>query len=217
MRTILKSNEPDSLTEHKKKLHADYDNYTDKKTLREYLVKEQRGLCCYCQSRIRATEEAMKIEHWHSQSPNKYPEEQLNYKNLLAACRGGQKYGEKTQKEKLHCDTLKGDDEICFCLSDTAHPIEQHIQFLGDGRIKSGDANIERDINIVLNLNLSHLVENRKGALKGFQDRLTMGKKLDVAKELPKWDGSQAGDLPEYAQVIVYWLRKKQTRARVAA
>lgn len=213
MRTIQKGKEPNSLVEYRKQADATYKGYREKQDVRDQLVQEQRGLCCYCQRRIRPTEVGMKIEHWHSKSPDKYPKEQLNYKNLLGACLGGQKHGEESPIATHHCDTLKDDDEICFCLTDPAHPIETQIRFLGDGRIQSSDADIERDINKFLNLNLSYLVENRRGVLKGFQDRLTTGKKLDVAKELSKWDGSQAGELPEYAQVIVYWLRKKQARA----
>ncbi len=52
MRTILKGREPASLTEHRATPGADYDGYRDKDTLRAHLVAEQRGLCCYCLSRI---------------------------------------------------------------------------------------------------------------------------------------------------------------------
>ena len=43
MRTIQKNFEPNSLIEHRKQLHADYDNYADKDALRQSLVDEQRG------------------------------------------------------------------------------------------------------------------------------------------------------------------------------
>lgn len=210
MRTIQKGHEPNSLKLYRQQPSANYDNYQDKDTLREQLVGEQLGLCCYCQSRIRANGNDMRVEHWKSQTG--FTALQLDYANMLGACRGGQKQGGKSPREKQHCDTRKGDDEICFCLTDSAHPIERYIQFLGDGRIQSSNPGIEHDINEVLNLNLTHLKENRKAVLKAFQQRLTSGKRLDVAKELPKWDGSQGVDLPEYAQVVVYWLRKKQAR-----
>jgi uncharacterized protein (TIGR02646 family) len=215
MRTIQKGAEPRSLLEYRKTADAHYDGYQDKQEVRDQLVLEQRGLCCYCQSRIRANSAGMKIEHWQSQSTNKYPERQLDYSNMLGACFGGQKNGEKSPRDKHHCDTLKGDADLGFCLTDRDHPVERHLHFLGDGRIQSSVAEIQSDIDEVLRLNLIRLQENRKSVLKAFQERLVSGKPLDISKELPKWDGTQAGELPEFAQVIVYWLNKKQARTFV--
>jgi hypothetical protein len=67
MRTILKGTEPASLTRHRATPGSDYENYRDKDILRVHLVREQRGLCSYCLSRIRAGAGQMKIEHWHCQ------------------------------------------------------------------------------------------------------------------------------------------------------
>lgn len=206
MRNIHKNAEPCSLTEHRKTPFTDYDNYKDKNTLRQSLIDEQRGLCCYCQARIRPSVESMKIEHWRCQDV--YPELQLDYRNMLGACLGGHGQPEDVQ----HCDTLKGDSDLCFSPADPACNVEHKIQFLGDGRIQSYDPSFDNDMNKVLNLNLKQFISNRKAVLTAFQQRLQAGKKLEPLKELTKWDGSQTGDLPEYAQVIVYWLRKRQAR-----
>jgi hypothetical protein len=98
-------------------------------------------------------------------------------------------------------------------VSDPAHPIERQIRFLGDGRISADDAAIDECINAVLNLNLPLLVSNRKAVLAAFQQRLDDGRRVDPARELPKWDGREPGELPAFAQVVVYWLRKRQPRA----
>jgi uncharacterized protein (TIGR02646 family) len=209
MRTIHKEQEPASLTWHRQQAHADYDNYDDKDTLRKYLVAEQRGLCCFCQSRIRPKGDQMKIAHMQSQTAHK--DFQLAYSNLLGACLGG----EGRPKTEQHCDTRQGKEDLCFSLTDTAHPIERKIQFLGDGTIKSDDPSIDEALNSVLNLNWSRLTSNRKAVLEAFQQRLQIGRRVDPARELPKWDGSDPGDLPEFAQVIVYWLQKKQARGAV--
>ncbi|WP_282234873.1 retron system putative HNH endonuclease [Salinicola endophyticus] len=190
------------MTQHRKQPHADYDNYADKAGLRQALVAEQRGLCCYCQSRIRATPENMKIEHWQCQA--RHPEGQLDFGNLLGACLGGHGRPEREQ----HCDTRKGNDDLCFSVCDLAHPIERQIKFLGDGRIQSDDDAIDTELNRVLNLNQSRLVRNRKAVLDAFKQRLGKGR-LNAAQELRNWDGTQAGDLPAYAQVMVFWLGKK--------
>lgn len=209
MRTIQKGPEPASLTQHRQQPHANYDNYGDKAGLRQSLVAEQHGLCCYCQSRIRATPEGMKIEHWQCQAD--HPTRQLDFGNLHGACLGGHGRPEREQ----HCDTRKGNNGLYFSVCDAAHPIERQIRFLGDGTIKADDAAIDNALNVVLNLNLPRLVSNRKAVLAAFQQRLMDGRRVDPARELPKWDGSEPGDLPEFAQVVVYWLRKKQSRAVV--
>lgn len=209
MRTILKGPEPATLTQHRQQPHADYENYTDKAALRAALVAEQRGLCCYCQSRIRATPEGMKIEHWQCQAH--HPARQLDFTNLLGACLGGHGRPEREQ----HCDTRKGNNGLCFSVCDPTHPIDRQIRFLGDGTIKSDNDAFDEAINAVLNLNLPRLVSNRKAVLTAFQQRLQNGIRFDPARELPKWDGTHAGELPEFAQVVVYWLRKKQARSAV--
>jgi uncharacterized protein (TIGR02646 family) len=207
MRTIQKGPEPATLTQHRQQPHADYDNYDDKAALRLALVAEQQGLCCYCQSRIRASAEAMKIEHWQCKAH--HPARQLDFANFLGACLGGHSRPEREQ----HCDTRKGNNALCFSVCDPAHPIDRQIRFLGDGTIKSDDGAIDEAINVVLNLNLPRLVSNRKAVLEAFQQRLQNRRRFDPSRELPKWDGSQPGELPEFAQVVVYWLRRKQAKA----
>ena len=75
MKQIKKRNEPNSLTEHRKKKNADYDNYPDKDELRESLYNEQRGICCYCMGVISPAVGKMKIEHYQCQA--NYPKKQL--------------------------------------------------------------------------------------------------------------------------------------------
>jgi len=205
MRTIQKSSEPTSLTEHRAVPHADFENYVDKDILRQSLVAEQRGLCCYCQSRVRACCSDMKIEHWQCQA--NHPRRQLDYSNLLAACLGGQGRPSNAQ----HCDTRKGEASLKYCPADPSHQIESRICFLGDGRIRSTDSDFDQELNEVLNLNWSRLVSNRKAVLDAFKQRLGRGQ-LNAARELKKWNGSEPGDLPEYAQVVVFWLEKKIAR-----
>jgi len=206
MRTIQKGPEPTSLTQHRQQPHADYDNYADKAALRQALVAEQRGLCCYCQSRIRPTPRGMKIEHWQCQAD--HPGRQLDFGNLHGVCLGGHGH----PREGQHCDTRKGNDELCFSVCDPTHPIERQIKFLGDGRIASDDAAINTALNDVLNLNWSLLVSNRRAVLDAFKQRLGRGR-LNAAQELRNWDGSQAGELPEFAQVMVFWLKKRIARS----
>ena len=155
MRAITKGHEPRSLTEHRN-AGRDYVDYQDKDGLREALVREQRGLCCYCMGRIRPNRDKMKIEHWRSQAH--YPELQLNYRNLLGACPGG-----KGQPPCLqHCDTRKRDRDLLWNPADADHAIETRVRYLPDGTIKSNDRLFDRQLNEVLNLNLAILKNRRK-------------------------------------------------------
>ena len=205
----LKRREPSSLEQHRAAPHSDYDNYPDKGTLRESLLKEQRGLCCYCLSRIRATD--MKIEHWHSRS--RYFDEQLDYGNLLASCLGNEGQPERHQ----HCDTRKGNSDLSRNPANPLHVVESVIRFEPDGRVASEDQTFNDEINRVLNLNEPFLINNRKATLDAF--KITLLKRgnlprITLQKWLYQWTGeSRAGELAPYCQVIVYWLRKRLARA----
>lgn len=208
MRNIRKHPPLSSLTTYRLQPGARYADYPDKDGLRWQLVDEQRGLCCYCQSRIRAAWNRMKIEHWQCQE--RYPDRCLDYDNLLGVCRGG----EGRPAHEQHCDSRKGNRDFRLNPADPACDVERQLKFLGNGRIASDDADLHRELDGVLNLNARYLVANRKKTLEAFQQRLKRGKSLNAVKELPRWDGSRPGDLPEYAQVIVYYLRKRLRKAR---
>jgi len=211
MRTIIKGREPASLTQYRSSPGADYDDYRDKDDLRARLVREQRGLCCYCLSRIRADYDSTKIEHWHSQA--RYAQEQLDYSNLLGACMGNEGRASKDQ----HCDTRKGNRDLSRNPANPTHRVEDLIRFEGDGRIVSIDPTFNTELNEVLNLNLAFLRNNRKAALSAFQAALNKRGQLSrigLEKWLREWSGdSVAGDLQPFCQVVVYWLRKRLSRA----
>jgi uncharacterized protein (TIGR02646 family) len=210
MRALHKGKEPASLTEYRKGVHATYEGYPDKDTLRAFLVAEQRGLCCYCMSRIRASGDDMKIAHWHSQS--RYPNEQLDYWNLLGVCKGNEGQPRKHQ----HCDTRQADRDIAKNPANPLHRVEQVIRYRGDGRVESDDAAFGKELNEVLNLNFAFLVNNRKAALTAFQ--MTLGKRGEPTRQklekwLREWNGeSSSDDLRPFCQVVVYWLRKRLRR-----
>lgn len=160
MRVVTKDAEPRSLTEHRAKAHSDFDNYQAKDELRQALVAEQRALCCYCMGRIRPELASMKIEHWRCQSG--YSDEQLDYRNLLGACLGGQGRPERLQ----HCDTRKGDRDLRWSPADPSHRIETRVRYELNGSIRAADdADFDAQLEDVLNLNLPVLRSNRRGVL----------------------------------------------------
>lgn len=157
MRTITKGSEPNSLQRYRI-AGGRYPDFRDREELRASLVAEQRGLCCYCMCRISADASAMKIEHWQSQSC--YPNQDLVYLNLLAACLGGK----GTAAE--HCDTRKGPRDLMYNPANPLHKVESLISYGLDGTISSRDAEFSGQLEDVLGLNVAELKNGRKGVLR---------------------------------------------------
>ncbi|MBM4343414.1 MAG: TIGR02646 family protein [Deltaproteobacteria bacterium] len=214
MRAITKGKEPRSLVEHRATTHADYSNYADKDGLRSALVRDQRGLCCYCMNRIEASGSAMKVEHWRCQSRN--ADLELSYSNLLAACLGGHSQPEALQ----HCDTRKGEHDLKFNPANGAHRIEQRIGFEMNGTVTSSDPDFNAQLNAVLNLNLPLLKNCRKGVLTAILDwwrteqaRLRGPVPTEqIARERARRAGEGAGHLTPFGPVAVWWLDQRLTR-----
>ncbi len=208
MRNIHKKSEPHSLTQHRLWERATFDNIPDKESLQRALVNEQRGLCCYCMDRISADWNKMRIEHCRSQK--RHSDETLDYRNLLAACRGGE--GGKEH----HCDTKKGGRDLSRNPADPAHDVEAIIHYGKDGRISSSDVSFDKELNEVLNLNARSLKRRRKEVLDGFlRTHLAGGKwpKARVRKLRARWHGDSHSDLLDpFCQVVVYYLDKRLSR-----
>ena len=213
MRSITKGAEPPRLAQHRQTPHSDYDNFPDKDVLRQALVTEQRGLCCYCMGPIHPPPESMKIEHWLCQAC--HSSEQLRYRNLLGACLGG----EGKPGNKQHCDTRKGDRALKWNPAEPSHQIESRVRYEPDGSIHGYEAEFEDQLNDVLNLNLPWLKEGRKSPL----DAVLEWWKLEKARLrgpvprdrlIRKRDKYVAGNgqLGPYCQVAVWWLDQRIAR-----
>jgi uncharacterized protein (TIGR02646 family) len=213
VRQINKGAEPASLTAHRLTPHCDYDNYADMETLRHALVNEQRGICCYCMSRIRNGPTSMKVEHWRSQS--RHPNEQLSYRNLLGACLGG--HGQPPHLQ--HCDTRKGQCDLQWNPADAAHRIETRVRYELDGSIHADDGAFNSQIDQVLNLNLSLHKNNRKGILDAVlewwkREKARIGGPVPRERFERERNKHLAGDgqIPPYSPVAVWWLGQKLAR-----
>jgi uncharacterized protein (TIGR02646 family) len=213
MRQIKKGKPPKSFVEYCAKNGANYVGFqtaTRMKALRDSLIAEQGGICCYCMQRIRALEGSIKIEHWRSQA--RFPDDQLLYSNLLGACMGNEGQPPHLQ----HCDTRKGSQSLCKNPADSAHRIEDYIRYLGDGTISSNDKQLNRQLSSVLNLNYSVLVLNRKAVFDSFHKSLPSGrdlKKAELRRMEKDWgSGSSGVDLRPFCGIVVYWVRKRLAR-----
>lgn len=221
MRAISKGVGPRSLTVHRRTPHGGYDNYADKAALRRALVREQRGLCCYCMGRIGVDATDMKIEHWRCQ--RRYRNQELDYRNLLAACRGAEGHRGADQ----HCDTKKGDRDLRWNPADPSHRVETRLRYEADGTIRSDDPEFNDQLDQVLNLNLSVLKNNRKRVLDVVLDWWQRERKRiqgpisrkRIERQRDWWSGG-SDDLRPYCQVAVWLLTqhlKRRTRSRSGA
>jgi uncharacterized protein (TIGR02646 family) len=214
LRTITKGHEPPSLTAHRLTPPCDYDNYNGKDELREALVREQRGLCCYCMGRIESSPDKMKIEHWRCQSDN--PDEQLNYRNLLGACRGG--HGQPAPHQ--HCDTRKGDRTLRWNPANPEHRIELRVRYEIDGSIRSDDTEFNAELDQVLNLNLPVHRNSRRAIFTAVQewckrerDRLHNRVPRETIQRKRAEFSEGNGPLRPYCQVAIWILDQRLARA----
>ena len=205
MKHITKGHEPHSLTAHRLQPQAGFNNYPEKDELRDPLLTEQGGICCYCMRRI--TAQNMKIEHWACQA--NHPALQLDYQNLLGACDGGERAAVHLQ----YCDTHKGNADITVHPADPHHNCEVLIKYQADGVIYSANPQIDHDLDVTLNLNLQRMTANRAsvldGAIAGLRKKRPDGDwtKAFLQAELNNWTGG--GQSREYSGIVTYYLRKK--------
>jgi len=151
--------------------------------LRQFLVEEQKFICCYCQQRIGA--ENTTTGHWsfqdattgigkmkteHFQPQKKFPQLQLTYKNLLASCKGNSNKKGITK----HCDTSKG-DSLLKQIQNPAKDKRKFFKPLITYRVRKNSkeviavpiiykASLQKEINKVLNLNEQGLKSKRFAA-----------------------------------------------------
>lgn len=201
------SNEPKSLRLHRQKPFCNYENYSEKDELRETLLQEQGYICCYCMSRIQAPNfEKMKIEHWKPQ--HKFKEDQLNYSNLLASCRGN----EWSDLKNFHCDMHKG--EYYITLNPMDKNMVEKITYGRLGNIKINDVLLQKEMNEILNLNAETLKTQREGVYKGvtlFLNKKFGNKKAsksDLSKEIKRWSEKRNGKFEPFCSVAIYFLNK---------
>lgn len=211
MRNITKSKPPKSLVAYAKARGAYYGGQKAEVTrdIRTSLLAEQGYLCCYCMKRIYTGSNSMKVEHWRSQT--RYPQLQLDYGNLLAACTGSTGRSSREQT----CDTRKGDADLCFNPADVSHNVEKRIAYKPDGRIYApGDELFDRQLKDVLNLNQPTLVNNRKAAIEAVKRSLGLKPGSRKKREIEKLllgirTPAKNGYLEEYAGAADFYLRTK--------
>lgn len=182
---IRHSKEPEALAQAKRDLKCTPDAaycYRElrsdvKLAIREQLVIDQGSICAYCMRRISACEEKTKatIEHFIPQKRDGDDEGSLDYNNMYAVC-------DETKKglgSEIGCDKSRGNRPLRI------NPARQSdidtIYYKADGKICSSDPDINKDLDLVLNLNSEErlLPKSRKRVWETIESDL---RKLHCAK-----------------------------------
>lgn len=204
MRKIDKGREPASWTRYRQTPGAVYEPSED---LRESLLKEQGFICAYCMRRIPTKDsnsnETSRIEHILCRQ--KYPERQLDYRNMVICCPGA-------VDGNFHCDKSKDNSDITFDLFQQ-RCMDTLSYSTGDGTIRSSDDTYDREINEVLNLNHALLKRNRHRTLTGVINQLNKKdswKRSQIRTLLNEWDSKDGeGTYKPYNGIVVWFLKKK--------
>ena len=224
MKQISKIQEPISLLQHRVKQFSDFDNIPleAKEVLRESLLLEQGYICCYCMKRIpekiekegRVTYD-MKIEHFKCQ--DHHGGLQLTYSNLYGACTGNEGKPKKIQT----CDTKKGNLELTIDPTSNLPNYEILFKYNPDGEISTinNDAEIDRQLDEVLNLNMQTLKDGRSEIYLEVQEKVRVESKKfkndkvgftrQLELEKAKWLNLVDNKYRPYCMVAVYYLTKK--------
>lgn len=206
---IKKGNVPNIFSDTKRK-YENYDNLREssKNVLKEYLIKEQGGLCAYCMTRINLNNST--IEHYIPRNGiNGDMSKSLDYDNLFAVCMNERNSGEKSR----HCDVSKGDNLITIDPRKESDILQ--IKYKRDGEIYSDNGDFENDLNNTLNLNVTTLRKNRRSALDSALKSMARinkntWKEEYVKKHLKALE--QRAEKTEYIGIIVYELSKRLKR-----
>lgn len=198
----------------------------DKDELRAALVRDQGGLCAYCQRRISAEVKAdgrprMNIEHWAARSV--YPALALTWTNLLGVCDGAAPSPpDLAGPLKPHCDVGRGAQPLFL------HPVEgqgpdprQYLEYASDGRVRAArPLPADRDDVETLNLNDPRLQRGRAGTyaliverLRGLPESSVLGYLRKLAKRHEIRPGEEA---PEHAEFVRCLVVKKLRQKGVA-
>lgn len=152
----------------------------DRQPLREALVRDQGGLCAYCQRRIVADDDPrtgrsrMKIEHWAARAHASA--RQLAWTNMVGVCLGGAPGSPDAGlgAGNRHCDESRGERPLFL------HPVEgqgpdprQHLRYTKNGDVLAAaiDERVESDLD-ALNLGAARLKRGRAAVFRALLTRL---------------------------------------------
>ena len=201
----------------------DFFEQLPKDKIRTHLLQEQHYLCAYCMKRIQDNPLETTIEHWYPLDKDK--DKALDYKNMLAVCKGGATIDlEEGQKRALCCDAYKGNAEIAINPLNEIHM--NKIKYTRKGIVYTDDEGLDCDINNVLRLNGIRdedgnlICDTSTGLLKGRKNAIqksvtiieVLDKKRKLTSTMVKRKVEEMKVKPvrdEFAGVTIFFLERK--------
>ena len=208
MRGSAKGDEPPELrdwnaTQCRNGIEPEYRNLqqSERGVTEKSLFAEQTGQCVYCGRGVLLNrKQHYHIEHFRPRS--KYPELQLDHRNLFLSCGSDSDRG--TQNT---CGHHKGDwfEEDCH-IPPAPEACAERFRFRSSGHI-SGDGSPEANKMIgALNLNHRELLTDRRDMIETLDDALNNGVLLEVLIQ-DYLDVDPNGTRPSFANVAIGYLR----------
>ena len=208
MRYIQKKREPAALTNYRSSPGAKYDGDNGfpvvKEAIRQALVAEQRGLCGFCEMRVQASASRMRIAHRTPQSVD--PSQDLNWRNLLAACLGNE------GNTPTHCDVAQHNTPLQLDPTQAQHCATLRFE---RARLVSSNPVFAHEIDSVLQLNSKLLCDRREEALDKYISAWFAGRSSVPRTVLERMKAAldTPGELPAYVSYLQSWLNR-HIRAR---
>ncbi len=162
MKYIEKGSEPQSFTDWKNLANDDWKptfeqlSGQEKKDVKNTLIAEQGGICCYCERKLDYDD--THIEHLNPQCMNE--EKRLEFNNFLCSCQKNLQKG-----EPLHCGNSKGSQVLPITPLDV--DCESKFSYTEDGQILGICDDSKKTIEI-LQLNIDKLNKLRESAIEPF-------------------------------------------------
>ncbi|WP_446008498.1 retron system putative HNH endonuclease [Candidatus Electrothrix sp.] len=143
--------------QNKKADWRDFSTSAEHRELREQLLAEQVGMCCYCE--VMLTVDDSHIEHLKPKS--RYPQERFAYGNLLASC-----------NRKKSCGHKKGTWYRPEMVSPLTEGCEERFTYTLDGRMIPSDKEDKLASETIeqLGLNCATLKDRRKSIIKALDN-----------------------------------------------
>ena len=195
---IIKKPEPEFWRDFKKKYpkktYNDLGKSEEGKELRakirDFMIKNQKGLCCYCCKSI----DSDNSHNEHIKPRSVFHELSMEYQNIVVSCT-------TPAGKELSCGYAKCNkyDESLF-VSPLDDDCEKHFKFLPDGRIlaksEKGDYTIK-----LLNLWNPDLTKARKAHLKDCEKSAKLGKEFFYEYYIAENDGI----LPRFVDMVKFF------------
>lgn len=182
--------------------------------IRRRLFQAQRGLCCYCGSRLDLeSRDRTHVEHVFPRSESGV--DPFEWTNLALSCDGGNADGSPP-----HCDHAKGNQQLDY-VEPFERPTFEVTTLKSSGLLKVERTAADRDVIQVLVLNAKSLVDRRERALRALVDSMpakswTTTTCSRVAQDLErsclttrsvKRHEPTVAKAPDFAPWLIAWLR----------